>query len=464
MEERNNIHVDENKLYQKQLKKLKESAISQKNKEIIDLWIDNLFSTGSGKRRVTKLLIQIRNFCLKSDKNLDEMTQENMEKIMAYYKQRDDISAATKSDYVRLVKQFYKWFKDKDNRVNNESNGLNTKLIEVMNAKDKEQKLAKIMAEINEKEKLRNEAKKLYNFIEKNLKRAYKNKEIDPSLILNDEDIRIILEKGCNNFKQKAFISLLHETGARAGEFLNIRIRDIVVKENHLEISIDGKTGKRHLYSVSSMPYVLKYLEIHPFKNNTDNFFWIRDPVKKLNCPMNCVSSTQLVNRCFERAGYITYDKSIKQTKKGIYFQYRKKIEAKKKHNLHWFRHSRATIWAPKMTEPMLRKAMGWSKDSSMIKVYAHLCKKDLDAVILDINGIKEQEVEKEEPIICGCGAKNQPHERYCFRCSKPLKVDTLLQDQELVNTEIGKTVRVMMEMMKDPEEMKKFEKFKEKT
>lgn len=50
---------------------------------------------------------------------------------------------------------------------------------------------------------------------------------------------------------------------------------------------------------------------------------------------------------------------------------------------------------------------------------------------------------------------------RYCYKCRRPLSTEILIQDQELVNSEINNTVKFMMEMAKNPELMKAFEEFK---
>ena len=55
----------------------------------------------------------------------------------------------------------------------------------------------------------------------------------------------------------------------------------------------------------------------------------------------------------------------------------------------------------------------------------------------------------------------NNKNERYCFRCFKPLSVEIVVQDKELVNSEINKTIQFFMEVTKNPELMKKFEEFK---
>ncbi len=211
-----------------------------------------------------------------------------------------------------------------------------------------------------------------------------------------------------------------------------------MIKDNYAEIHVpDGKTGKRLVYATKSIPFLLRYLDVHSFKDNQNSYLWLSDARFNQNAPLLHSGGQKLIDRCFSRAGIV------------------------KKHNWHWFRHSRATILAPKLTEVMLCKYMGWTIGSRQVKTYVHLCNKQLEDVFLAMNGIKPKDEEEDKPVKCICGSLNNPKERYCFRCSKPLNVETVIQDKEVVNSEINKTVQFMMEMAKNPEMMKKFEEFK---
>jgi len=110
----------------------------------------------------------------------------------------------------------------------------------------------------------------------------------------------------------------------------------------------------------------------------------------------------------------------------------------------------------------MLCKYLGWSIGSRQIRTYSHLSVKQLEDVMLTLNGIKPMEEEISKPVKCICKTLNDPKERYCHKCFKPLKVETVIQDQEIVNSEINKTMQFMMEMTKKPELMEKFTEFRE--
>jgi hypothetical protein len=111
---------------------------------------------------------------------------------------------------------------------------------------------------------------------------------------------------------------------------------------------------------------------------------------------------------------------------------------------------------------------MGWILGSRQIKTYCHLCNDQLEDVFLTINGIENKTQESEKPVKCICGTLNNPKERYCYRCYKPLSVEVAIQDStqevqemKLLTSEAMKTMQFFMEMAKNPELMRRFEEFK---
>ena len=405
------IYPNKAKNFEKELKRLDKENISSKNKELITKFQNYLFSKGSKEERVGKLSSQLRAICrwilncLSIHKDLNQLNKEEAQRLIAFINRLEEISEATKSDYRRVIKQFYYWLKDEDKRLNNEE---------------------------------RIETEKFYKYLEREVSIKYKIEQADPNTIITEEDLMLVVEKGCRTPKEKAFISLLHETGCRAGEFLNLRVGDIKLKDSYAELNIPfGKTGKRVVYIVKSLPYLLRYLDIHSYKENNISYLWLSDARFNQNEPLLHKGGQKLIDRCFERA------------------------KLNKRHNWHWFRHSRATILAPKMPEVMLCKYMGWVIGSHQIKTYVHLCSKQLEDVFLSINNIKKNDDNIEQPIKCICGTLNNKNERYCYKCFRPLNVEVVIQDKELINSEINKTIQFFMDMAKNPELMKQFEEFK---
>jgi len=401
-------------LYEKELKLLEKSGISQRNIDLITDFHNHLFSTESKEQRVSKLSGQLRYICrwlkaLEVDRNLDKLNQNDLTKLVSHINRMKERSEETRADYRRCIKQFYKWYKDNDQRLFSENNEVRISAI------------------------------KLYRFIEKQIKRGSKLSKADPNTVLTAEDIDLIVEKGATTPRDKAFISLLHETGCRIGEFLNLRVGNITNKGDLFELYIPfGKTGPRVVFVRKAIPHLIKYLDVHPFKNNNNSYLWLKEAMHTKKEPLLYIGGVKLIRRCFERVQ-----------------------EVKKKHNPHWFRHSRATILAPNLTEAILCQYMGWTLGSDEVKRYVHLCKKHLEDEFLNIHGLRKQENVEMEPIKCICETLNDPKERYCMKCHRPLKLESAIQDKEIVDTEIAKTMKLFMEVAKNPEMMEAFEQFK---
>ena len=56
--------------------------------------------------------------------------------------------------------------------------------------------------------------------------------------------------------RDKAFISMLYELGARIGEIGNLRVKDVVKDKYSFIVNLRGKTGQRTPRIVISDPHV----------------------------------------------------------------------------------------------------------------------------------------------------------------------------------------------------------------
>lgn len=403
------IYPNHKNYYTNELKRLENEEISRQNKDLITRFHEHLFSKGDKEFRVSKLSSQMRWVCHQLNIDLDLINKNDLVKLYATCNQKQNWAEATRRDYKRVIKQFYLWFEDEDPRLK------------------------------SSKKTLRNEAHEAYKFIKKT-KIGEQLPKIDKGSIITDEDIITVINKGCKQIKEKALIRFLHETGARASELLSMRIKDIEFKKNNALVQLDGKTGQRTIPITQSVKYIRMWLEVHPFNSASNSFVWLSESNTNRNNPIGHQAAFKLVHRCFKRASL-----------------------GHRKHNLHWFRHSRATLLAPKLTEVMLCDFMGWERGSRMVRVYVHLCPANLEDIYLKMQGIKKENEEETTTISCQCGESNPPETRYCGRCGNPLSVEIAIQDQELVNSEINKTVQFMMELTNNPKLWKKFQEYKNK-
>ncbi|RLG18101.1 hypothetical protein DRN63_01990 [Nanoarchaeota archaeon] len=190
-----------------------------------------------------------------------------------------------------------------------------------------------------------------------------------PTILSEEEVLRII--NSTDNLRDRAMISFLYESGCRAGELLNLRIRDLEFDEFGCKVRLNGKTGERIIRVVFSANALRDYLKTHPLRDDLNSPLWI---TKK--------NFTNGESR-YEALKYGGLRKVIRTLVKvaGI----------KKRVSPHTFRHSRVTHLSKKLSDQTLKKYFGWSRDSKMLSVYSHLSTEDLDESYLQLYGIKKK-------------------------------------------------------------------------
>ncbi len=228
---------------------------------------------------------------------------------------------------------------------------------------------------------------------------------VRPDQILTEEEIKKLIETA-DNIRDKAIVSVLYESGCRIGEFLNMRIRDFRFDDFGAMITVDGKTGKRNVRLVNSIPYLKEWLRYHPNKKD-DSWVWVSKYGK-------------IVSRLEYLGVYVTLKELAK--KSGIVKNVRP----------HILRHSRITHVALKMPESSLRIMYGWVAGSEMTKTYINMSGKDVDELVLsrlyNINTDKiEEKVNLLVPKVCyNCGERNPTDYEYCIKCKWPLDAKVL--------------------------------------
>lgn len=426
------IYHNKAKDYDKELKRLQKESISARNKALITEFTNYLFARGCSRLRVSKLSSQLRRICRLLKKDFDKATKQDIQGLIAQINQSDKWSAETINDYRRCVKQFYSHFEDIDERFESE-----------------------------DKDTLK-EAKLLYKYIAKEIRTTIPPKSIDYSEIITDDEINKVVDNGCRTIKEKAYLKMLHETGCRAGEFLNIKLKHLQLHKNRALVAVDGKTGERRIPIVHSLPLLMQWLNVHPYRNNKESYLWLGERINDLHRPMMHRGGQKLIERCFTKAGFIEADYAEAKLESGKVVKHLISKKVHKKHNFHWFRHSRATLLAPRLTESLLCKYMGWQIGSRQVRRYVHLCVQQLEDAILQANGLKNEESkEAEKPQVCNCGTINTSTSRYCYQCGNPLSVTTALQDQERISQQTDARLQAFAEIMSDPAKRAKYEEFK---
>lgn len=220
-----------------------------------------------------------------------------------------------------------------------------------------------------------------------------------PTDLLTRADITA-LKDACRNPRDRAFIAMLYETGARIGELIDLTVGDIEDHAHGRKVVIDGKTGQRRLPLLESTPPINKWLNDHP------------DPQK--DAPLWCTL------RAPDQLSY----HYIRQK---LLVRAKERADIDKPVNPHHFRHSRATELAMEFKEAQLCEWFGWVQGSNVPAKYVHLSGRDIDNAYTSLHGLAPADEDDHEDTVqeCPrCEELNEPDDQFCSRCGHALDGD----------------------------------------
>ncbi|MEK6974591.1 MAG: site-specific integrase [Nanoarchaeota archaeon] len=373
------------------IKLIEKTDISEKNKKIIFKFKDHCIRDGLSKVRIAKLLEVLKTTAIIFDKDFDRVNKRDIEKFITLIQQRE-YSIWTKQCYKVILKKFFKWYKGNNEHYPNEVKWIRT------NINKKELKLP------------------------------------TQEGLITEDDLKLLV-KEARTPRDKAFISLLYESGCRVSELLTLRIKNVIFDEYGALLNVNGKTGSRKIRILASTSYLVIWLHNHPFKDELDSPLWINYGQKGYNKPMMYSTVRVMLQKLFKRCNI------------------------RKKFNPHLFRHSRATFLANHLTEFQMNQYFGWVPGSNMSSTYVHLSGRDTDAALLSLHGIKLNKEDKEfslKPIKCPrCDNINSYDAKFCSKCAGILDIETAmkLEEKRLKELESRKeTDDVMNKLVRDPE------------
>lgn len=248
-----------------------------------------------------------------------------------------------------------------------------------------------------------------------------------PDEMLDETDVTRLIE-ACKNERDRALVSLLWDSGARIGEILALRVKNIVFKEDELSYVMinEGKTGSRRTPLYFSIPYLHNYLKDSSLINEPEAPLFITIYTK------NGIDK-QANERQLNAMNYDVIRSLLSKLKK--------RSGLKKRLYAHVFRHSRATFYAARgMNEQTLKSIFGWSGGSQMASHYVHLSGADVNEQVQKANGIDTKNgkiKERPKPLtvkICfRCKETNPVTTSYCQKCGTNLDKTPYDEAQEYV-------------------------------
>jgi site-specific recombinase XerD len=351
--------------YERTLERIKEATdISEENKAYIFKFKDYCLSEGIGIARIERYLGESAKFSKMLGKSLPEANKEDIRRVIGDL-ESSPLSPESKKCFKIMVRKLYR-----------------------------------VLRGIDEKGFYPPEVKWISIALPKNHKKMAEE-------LLTESDILSMIQNA-DSSRDKAFISLLYESGCRIGEIGNMQIKNVSFEEKGARIVVNGKTGMRKILVIFSTSYLQNWINNHPQNDNPEAPLWIGQHSEAL---------------CYNRLSAI-----LKQSaqKSGI----------KKRIYCHLTRHSKASSVASFMTEAMMKQYFGWGQDSKMCAVYIHMNGRDLDDTILRANGIeipKEKTLQVLQSKTClRCKKINEATARICNSCG-------LILDKELAQNIIQK-------------------------
>jgi len=388
------------KEYEAQKRNVINSDLSEKNKELV-LKFDALcyIQERLSKPRRIKLIGHIRRLSEYINKDFEETTISDLKHCLLQIEEQERLRLWTKQGYRVVMKKFFSWVAYGDDY----------------------------------KEKIRVDG---YPQLVKWINTTIKSKDtpkVKASDILTKEEVQLLI-KSAQSIRDKAFISLLYELGARIGEVGNLNIKDVTRTEYGYLIDLKGKTGTRTPLVVFSASVLSMWLNNHPLKNTPEAPLWVMK-VSGEHKRMMYDSLRALVIRITERA------------------------KITKRVHPHLFRHTRVShiLLDKSMNESQVKVYFGWTSGSNMIGQYTHITSSNVNDAILSMYGIiklndKEDELKVKKCVFCS--EINPKEAKFCYKCSNPIdekEAIQLFEKRRETESEIMKFIELVKESL--PEE-----------
>ena len=231
-----------------------------------------------------------------------------------------------------------------------------------------------------------------------------KNGTMPEQLVTEKEILKMI--EATNHPRDACVIAILYDGALRVSELTNLQIKHVEFDDYGARIHVQGKSGRRVVRLINSVPYLKTWLNNYP-KKKPNSYV-----VKNLGSWRKAKSDKWTVERIVKSAG----------ERSGI----NKRIYP------HLLRHSRLTELAKVLTPAELCAFAGWTQGSRQMQTYIHLSSVDIDRKLVmkelgkDIKKARKESVLK--PRTCPrCGKENSVTNKLCERCWLPLDVKTAM-------------------------------------
>ncbi|MEW6664122.1 MAG: tyrosine-type recombinase/integrase [Thermodesulfobacteriota bacterium] len=357
-------------------------SVTPRNRELILQFLNHI-SPEVTERRVTFYTHKLRKMAVWLEKDFDAATEEDLRSLVTFLTRgnarRDGkrYSVGTLHGYKVALKRFYRWLEGQDEEYPRKvrwikSSGDSTRIVE-------------------------------------------------PKELLSFEEILEMI-RHARNTRDKALVSFLYESGARASEMLSMKIRHVEFTSTMVKATLPvSKTQPRVIPLVACKSHLATWLNYHPQKHNPEAPLWSNLKGDGRNALLN-----QTVGHILKR---LASDAGI-----------RKRVYP------HLFRacsitHKQTAGWP----EQAVKAFHGLCKDSKVMKHYSHLSYSNLEDIQKRMNGLPSEE---RNDINLGvkcprCGQRNPLYAEACA-CGLPTEMKSVPGNPDL-ESQIRKRVEETM-------------------
>jgi hypothetical protein len=379
---------------------------NQTNRQIINDFYEYLQNIDTSENYQNGLLKVLIRYAEHIGKNTTFYQIQEKEQILGFLdlKKKSDKDDPDKkwittwNDYLWRLKYFFRWL------YNARDKGLNAESYETWNTPE---------------------------FINLKMKRTKRLSPYHETEIWDKDELATIIKY--EQYKRnKAILSLLWDLDARPHEITLLKIKHIRLKEKYGEGEIphEAKTGSGPMLLTFSFPYVRDWLNEHPYRN---------EPEARLICNLLTGSSIgpdqiyDVMRQLKKRIQRLIDNKSINDSEELENIHYLLKV---KKWNPYCIRHSAITADSDYLPEYALKKKVRWSMNSKQGSRYIkRRMGNELKSKILEYNGILIDKNSKPKPSVVDCPRcdfTNTLENKYCSKCSYPLKPDAYDEIKQL--------------------------------
>jgi hypothetical protein len=230
----------------------------------------------------------------------------------------------------------------------------------------------------------------------------------DPTDMLRWEEDILPMVDAAANLRDQALVTLAFDLGPRPGELFDLTVGSVTDHKYGLQVTVQGKTGQRSPVLIPSVPYVNRWLQIHPRRNDNDA------PLFGQLSSGDRISNNRIRDILKELARKADVQRPVTPTN---------------------FRKSSASHLASKgVSQAHIEDHHGWTRGSEVASRYVAVFGDANDREIAKAHGVDVEEDEPDPigPVECPRCEEQTPRDRdFCIHCNQALDRETMeLLDQ----------------------------------